>query len=63
MIEHIGKLRGLFYILVSNATSKELLAQAPCLDDNKFYRNPRTPTHIVWTPTECAKYYLCLGKH
>ncbi|XP_012282378.1 uncharacterized protein LOC105700791 [Orussus abietinus] len=31
-----------------------------CIDNGKFYRNPRTPTRSVWSPTECAKYYLCL---
>ncbi|XP_034947909.1 uncharacterized protein ChLD3 [Chelonus insularis] len=32
----------------------------PCIEDSKFYRNPNTPTHNVWSPSECAKYYLCL---
>ncbi|XP_015437349.1 PREDICTED: uncharacterized protein LOC107192572 [Dufourea novaeangliae] len=32
----------------------------PCIDDNKFYRNPYAPARDVWSTTECAKYYLCL---
>ncbi|KAK0171255.1 hypothetical protein PV328_009005 [Microctonus aethiopoides] len=33
---------------------------APCFEDSKFYRNPNTLAHSVWSPNECAKYYLCL---
>lgn len=35
---------------------------APCFEDSKFYRNPNTLAHSVWSPNECAKYYLCLGE-
>ncbi|XP_015592740.1 uncharacterized protein LOC107266605 isoform X2 [Cephus cinctus] len=38
----------------------EVESTAPCIDHNKFYRNPKTPSHRVWATTECAKYYLCL---
>ncbi|XP_011151123.1 uncharacterized protein LOC105190208 [Harpegnathos saltator] len=34
--------------------------EVPCIDDNKFYRNPKAPSHSVWSAAECAKYFLCL---
>ncbi|XP_011497525.1 PREDICTED: uncharacterized protein LOC105361915 isoform X2 [Ceratosolen solmsi marchali] len=46
--------------LASKVSSKELTDQPPCLDDNKFYRNPKMQPHVLWSPGECAKYYLCL---
>lgn len=45
----------------NTATEKGKSEEVPCIDDNKFYRNPKTPSHNVWSPTECAKYFLCLG--
>ncbi|XP_026299909.1 uncharacterized protein LOC725391 isoform X3 [Apis mellifera] len=61
------KLRSLFLLatllllLPSDASRvKEKSEDAPCIDDNKFYRNPNSPAHNVWSPAECAKYYLCL---
>lgn len=42
--------------------AKEKSEDAPCIDDNKFYRNPNAAAHSVWSPAECAKYYLCLDK-
>ncbi|CAK9828749.1 Chitin deacetylase 1 [Anthophora retusa] len=43
------------------ASGKEKPEDAlPCIDDSRFYRNPNAPAHNVWSPTECAKYYLCL---
>ncbi|OXU32100.1 hypothetical protein TSAR_002941, partial [Trichomalopsis sarcophagae] len=44
----------------AKVSSKESSVTAPCLHDTKFYRNSKTPAHAVWTPAECAKYYLCL---
>lgn len=35
-------------------------ANIPCMEDGRFYRNPRPPPHRVWTNGECSKYYLCL---
>ncbi|XP_043270811.1 chitin deacetylase 1 isoform X2 [Venturia canescens] len=39
---------------------RETSTQTPCIEDSKFYRNPNTPAHSIWSLTECAKYYLCL---
>ncbi|XP_051176820.1 chitin deacetylase 1 isoform X1 [Leptopilina boulardi] len=50
----------LFLFSVTSVLSQEQEHNAPCVDDSKFYRNPNTPTHNVWTPSECGKYYLCL---
>lgn len=49
------------YISGDASRVKEKSEDAPCIDDNKFYRNPNSPAHNVWSPAECAKYYLCLG--
>ena len=49
------------YISASTSLGKEKSDDTPCIDDNKFYRNPNAPTRNVWSPAECAKYYLCLG--
>lgn len=49
------------YILANTSLGKEKSQDTPCIDDNKFYRNPNAPAHNVWSPGECAKYYLCLG--
>ncbi|XP_066601729.1 chitin deacetylase 1 [Prorops nasuta] len=46
--------------IVARSECREKSANAPCINDNKFYRNPNTPAHSVWAPGECAKYYLCL---
>lgn len=35
----------------------------PCMEDGRFYRNPRPLPHRVWTNSECSKYYLCLGEY
>lgn len=45
----------------ANTAEKGKSGEVPCIDDNKFYRNPNAPSHSVWSPTECAKYFLCLG--
>lgn len=34
--------------------------QVRCLENGRFYRDPDRPAHIVWTNSECSKYYLCL---
>ncbi|KAJ8683192.1 hypothetical protein QAD02_018984 [Eretmocerus hayati] len=47
-------------MLTGEVELKEPSVPAPCLDDSKFYRNPRISSHAAWTTTECAKYYLCL---
>lgn len=52
-----------FLFLVPSVLSQEQEHNAPCVDDSKFYRNPNTLSRNVWTPSECAKYYLCLGKY
>ncbi|XP_078047142.1 chitin and LDLR binding deacetylase 3 [Augochlora pura] len=44
------------------ARGKEKPEGTPCIDDQKFYRNPNAPARDVWSPAECAKYYLCLDK-
>lgn len=31
-----------------------------CLEDSRFYRDPKRPVHKIWTNSECSKYYLCL---
>ncbi|XP_014480783.1 PREDICTED: uncharacterized protein LOC106747613 isoform X2 [Dinoponera quadriceps] len=41
-------------------TEKGKSGGVPCIDDNKFYRNPEAPSHSIWSPAECAKYFLCL---
>ena len=34
--------------------------KVPCIENDKFYRNPnRDPAH-VWSTTECAKYFFCV---
>jgi len=34
--------------------------KVPCLETDKFYRNPnRDPAH-VWSTTECSKYFFCV---
>ncbi|XP_012261023.2 chitin deacetylase 1 [Athalia rosae] len=48
----------LFYVAVTRA--KESTDRVECIDDDRFYRNPKTPAHKIWTQDECAKYYLCL---
>ncbi|XP_014609086.1 PREDICTED: uncharacterized protein LOC106789421 [Polistes canadensis] len=57
-----GKCYLCFYTLSETIAVKatEKIRNAPCIDDNKFYRNPNTPAYNVWSPSECAKYYLCL---
>nr|XP_012153782.1 PREDICTED: uncharacterized protein LOC100882646 isoform X3 [Megachile rotundata]XP_012153793.1 PREDICTED: uncharacterized protein LOC100882646 isoform X3 [Megachile rotundata] len=59
-----SKLRSLFLFAflfpASTLEGKEKPEGAPCIDHSKFYRNPNTPAHNVWSPPECAKYYLCL---
>lgn len=41
-------------------SSRGLRDKVPCLDNDKFYRNPnRDPAH-VWSQTECSKYYFCV---
>ncbi|RLU17137.1 hypothetical protein DMN91_011206 [Ooceraea biroi] len=44
------------------AVEKETLLRekVPCIDDNKFYRDPNRQPHSVWSPAECAKYFVCL---
>ncbi|PNF25120.1 hypothetical protein B7P43_G01988 [Cryptotermes secundus] len=37
-----------------------LKLRVPCLEDGRFYRNPRAEPERVWTTSECSKYYLCL---
>lgn len=39
-----------------------LKLRVPCLEDGRFYRNPRAEPERVWTISECSKYYLCLGE-
>ncbi|XP_043513906.1 chitin deacetylase 1 isoform X1 [Frieseomelitta varia] len=48
------------FFLASTSLGKETPEDTPCIDDNKFYRNPNAPTRNIWSPVECAKYYLCL---
>ncbi|XP_046434302.1 chitin deacetylase 1 [Neodiprion fabricii] len=48
----------LFYASV--VRPKETTDRVDCLHDDRFYRNPKTPAHKIWTQDECAKYYLCL---
>ncbi|CAG5108914.1 Similar to CDA1: Chitin deacetylase 1 (Bombyx mori) [Cotesia congregata] len=49
-----------FIILLIIQTAHGSSIKAPCIEDSKFYRNPNTLAHNVWSPNECAKYYLCL---
>lgn len=61
----LARARGLIeFPYISGGASRgddEKSEDAPCIHDNKFYRNPNSPAHNIWSPTECAKYYLCLG--
>ncbi|XP_071571775.1 chitin deacetylase 1 isoform X2 [Temnothorax nylanderi] len=50
----------LLAVSANTAAEKGKSGEVPCIDDNKFYRNPNAPSHSVWSPTECAKYFLCL---
>ena len=34
-----------------------------CVNDGRFYRNPDRIKAAQWGATECAKYYLCIGKY
>ncbi|XP_076167939.1 chitin and LDLR binding deacetylase 3 isoform X1 [Ptiloglossa arizonensis] len=47
-----------FSATASRGTEKS--EDTPCIDDSRFYRNPNAPARNVWSPAECAKYYLCL---
>jgi len=56
----------IFLIMMFSAntvTEKGKSGEVPCIDDDKFYRNPKAPSHSVWSPAECAKYFLCLGNY
>ena len=47
-------------ILISSIWGEGLRDRIPCIENDKFYRNPnRDPAH-VWSQTECAKYYYCV---
>lgn len=51
----------IFHFSAIAVKATERIENAPCIDNDKFYRNPNTPAYNVWSPSECAKYYLCLG--
>lgn len=65
--ENVGHTTHTFiYIVIfsaNTAAEKGKSGEVPCIDDNKFYRNPHAPSHSVWSPAECAKYFLCLGNY
>ncbi|KAL6264333.1 hypothetical protein P5V15_004440 [Pogonomyrmex californicus] len=50
----------LLAVSANTLAEKGKSGEVPCIDDNKFYRNPNAPSHSVWSPIECAKYFLCL---
>ena len=47
-------------LLMRRIQAEGLRDKIPCIENDKFYRNPnRDPAH-VWSQTECAKYYYCV---
>lgn len=37
-----------------------LREKVPCIENDKFYRNPNRDAAHIWSTTLCAKYYLCI---
>ena len=52
---------GLFFIIFHfTGSASGLRDKIPCIDSDKFYRNPnRDPAH-VWSIKECSKYFYCV---
>lgn len=51
---------GLLLVWGGTQSAFGLREKVPCIDNGKFYRNPNRDQEIMWSNTECAKYYLCI---
>lgn len=40
--------------------AQTLREKVPCIESDKFYRNPNRAADHVWSTSECSKYYLCI---
>ena len=50
----------IFCILISRIGGESLRDKIPCIENDKFYRNPNRDPAAVWSQTECANYYFCV---
>lgn len=53
------KLKEYFCLIVA---ARERRSTVPCVENGRFYRNPKQSPRKAWVANECAKYYLCLGR-
>ena len=37
-----------------------LREKVPCIENDKFYRNPNRDPAAIWATGVCSKYYLCI---
>jgi hypothetical protein len=49
-------------LVMADVDHYHLKLKVPCMEDGRFYRNPKIAPDKVWTISECSKYYLCLGE-
>jgi len=49
-------------IAVLVAVVKGLREKVPCVENDKFYRNPNRDPSAIWATGVCSKYYLCIEK-
>jgi hypothetical protein len=50
----------LYFFKTVVSVSTALREKVPCIDNDKFYRNPNRDAAHIWSATLCSQYYLCV---
>ena len=54
------EIQPLFLLLIFCNGILALRDKVPCIENDKFYRNPNRDPATVWSISVCSKYYFCV---